>query len=199
MKKWCFLFLTFLAFSVLRLEAADVVVYKGTFRNSGSLEESPNLPRSGSIYFVIDYTTGHSWLIYYFNRNGRRYAGAVAEWNITTAPLADGRFASVLALAESRNTSLTDFNHTFAFLTGTNLPFKIQDSPALRTVNRPRSLTGSYTLAGGPAGGNGIFKSIRYVLAAQSELTKASNNAGKSVDTVAAEIASKLETQGYAP
>jgi hypothetical protein len=196
MKRWFLLFL--ITFLISSTQAADVVVYKGTFRAGGSFEETPILPRSGSAYFVVDYTTGHSWIIYYFNKNGRRQRSAIADWNMTRAPLVDGRFATVLASGESRNTSLTDFNYTLGTLTGTNLPVKIQASPE-RTVSRPRALTGSYALTGGTATGDGGFRSVRFLFSLQSALTQAANDASKPADTVAGEIATKLQTQGYEP
>ena len=82
---------------------------------------------------------------------------------------------------------MTDFNYTLASLTGTNLPVKIQTSPE-RTVTRPRVLSGSYALVGGTATGDGGFRNIRFMFSLQSALTQAGNNAGKSADTVAAEI-----------
>ena len=198
MKNRFVLFLILLTFCIAPIEAADVAVYKGTFRHSASLEETPNLPPSGSAYLVIDYTTGHSWLIYYFTKNGRRQSSAIVDWNMMRAPLANGRFATVLASGGSTNTSVSEFSYNLATLSGTNLPVKIQSAPE-RTVTRPRVLAGSYGFAGGAATGDGLLKNIRFTFSLQAALNQAGNNAGKSVDTVAGEIATKLQTQGYEP
>jgi len=103
MKTWFLLFL--ITFVISSTQAADVVVYKGTFRTGGSFEETPILPRSGSAYFVVDYTIGHSWIIYYFNKNGRRQRSAIADWNMTRAPRVDGRFATAMGSGNRRRSS----------------------------------------------------------------------------------------------
>jgi hypothetical protein len=184
---------------LLPLQAGDILVYKGVQRAKIDAVAVGAEPTRASLYFIVDLETREARRIqYWVNRGNRRQEAFPETVDITRANTSNGKRVSLIGNSATIQQSPVSFVHLYLSLRGEDVSVQIETQPAVRSVLRPKTLTGIRSqLIGAGAADLGFFYDATWTLTLDAALTTDANDNDRSVTQVEELILQRLTGQGY--
>lgn len=184
---------------LLPLQAGDILVYKGTQRAKLTAEAVGAEPAACSVYFIVDLETREARRIQYWSyRSNRRHESFPETVDITRANASNGKKVSLFGNSGTIQLTPVSFSHQYFSLRGQDVSVEIETQPAVRSVLRPKTLTGIRSqLIGGGAVDLGFFYDATLTLTLNAALTKDANDNDRTLTEVEQLIKERLAEQGY--
>jgi hypothetical protein len=177
--------------------ADDIAVYRGSWRMALDADGATFLAPTLKAFLVVNYTTGEMVQVVYFAKNGKKALVLDDPFENTRALLPNGKNATALISGSAVKTSSVDFNFTTQLLRGTDLSLLVETTPAKRSIQRPRTLSGIYTYVAADPGDDSRLRTATMVYSLDTARTIAANNGDKTVQQVFTEITQFLTSKGY--
>lgn len=177
--------------------ADDIAVYRGTWRMTLDAHGATFLAPTFKAFLVVNYTTGETVQAVYFAKNGKKVFVLDESFENTRALLPNGKNATALISSSGEKISSVNFNFTTQVLRGTDLSLLVETTPAKRSIQRPRTLSGTYSHVTASPTDDSRLRTATMVYSLDTARTIAANNGDKTVQQVFSEIADYLNSKGY--
>jgi hypothetical protein len=175
---------------------AEILIYKGLARSVSDV--STGLPRGLTFFEVIDPNAGTIASVSAISVDGQKAANVSPPraYGIASAPLSDGRTATIISLIFANGGTGGSFNNIALHRRGTNTNLKINSEPIANAFVFPRRFA-SIAFADSAINGDASFIEQRAVLVYQQDRTIAANDANQTTQQAIDAIVAELKAKGF--
>jgi hypothetical protein len=174
-----------------------MAVYRGTVRVFVDAQTAAGFAKTVKSYLIVNYTTRESTQILYFTKVTKKMKATATGYRIGRAILPNSKIISIFASGSVVDTNADEFQFGCALLRGNDVGLVIETTPARRSIERPRTLTGDGLTVASAPGDPTLFQDSTVSYTLDNAKTFDANNGDKSVTVVKDEILAALAAQGY--